>query len=103
MLLTSVVSTLLGLTVLAIISFPFFYRKRYESVDSRAKSKIQVLRQLCDAAQSEINTLELEFGLGYLDQDNYERKAIQYRINRDELFSQLHLLECQYFGEETQA
>ena len=100
MLLASIVSTLLGLTLLVVISFPFFNRKRDEFPYNRKKSKVQELRMLCYSAQSEIDTLELELGLGYLDQDEFERRVTQYRSTRDELFSRLNLLESQFSGEE---
>ena len=92
MLLTAIGSTLLGLTVLILISIPFFGRKEagIERIDEM--SQLAELRSLYDVAQTEIETLELEYQLRYVSEIDYQRRIVQYRTTREQLFSQLQLL-----------
>jgi hypothetical protein len=100
MLLTAIGSTLLGLTVLILISIPFFGRKGDVIGRRDELSLLAELRSLYDVAQTEIETLELEFQLRYVNEVDYQRRKIQYRTTREELSSQLQLLELEIADRE---
>ena len=100
MLLTAIGSILLGLTVLIFISIPFFGRKRDVMGRSDELSLLAELRSLYDVAQTEIETLELEFQLRYVNEVEYQRRIIQYRTTREQLSSRLQLLELEVADRE---
>ena len=58
-------------------------------------SLLAELRSLYDVAQTEIETLELEFQLQYVNEVDYQRRIIQFRTTREQLSSRLQLLELE--------
>lgn len=78
-------SGLLGLVLLVAISTPFFRRRVVETPSSEIGASLEELKSLWNSNLSLIQTLELEFELGYIDEVDYQARIVTYHDTRERI------------------